>query len=101
MHRLADGHRVAFYGRQAHHARIQRPVRGRRLPATAAADRGGTAASARGRGRRQPVAGRRVPAGRWRGTATGRSSDRPTAGRLRWASERRRRSAAAQQGGRQ
>jgi len=100
MHRLADGHRVAFYGRQAHHARIQRPVRGRRLPATAT-DRGGAAASARRRGSRQPVAGRRVPAGRRRGTATGCSSDRPASGRRRWASERRRCSAAAQQGGRQ
>jgi len=101
MHRLADGNRAALHGRQAHLARVQRPVRGRLVPATAT-DRGRAASSVRRRGRRQLAAGRRVPAGGRRGTATGCSGDRPATGR-RWcrASERRRGSAAAQQGGSQ
>jgi len=79
MHRLADGHRAALHGRQAHHARVQRPVRGRRLSATATGGRG-TTASTRRCGRRQPIVGRRVPTGGRRRTATGRPSGRPAAG---------------------
>jgi len=78
MHRLVDGHRFALHGGQANHARVQRPVRRRRLSATATGG-GGAAARARRLGRRQQVAGRRVPAGGRCRTAAGRPGDRPAA----------------------